>query len=69
MSLVGNLPYFNFRLLLIWQDWHFLAYDRIEVRILFQYITARSVSPDVYVQDVVGNDDTIALLVFVKILG
>jgi hypothetical protein len=25
--------------------------------------------PDVYVQDVAGNDDTIALLVFVKILG
>jgi hypothetical protein len=43
-SLVGNLPCFNLRRLLIWQDWHFLTYDQIEVRILFQYIAARSVS-------------------------
>ncbi len=43
-SLVGSLPYFNFRLLLTWQDRHFLTYDRIVVRILFQYIAARNVS-------------------------
>jgi hypothetical protein len=43
-SLVGSLPYFNFRHLLIWQDLHFLTYDRIEVPILFQYIAALSVS-------------------------
>ncbi len=43
-SLAGSLPYFNFRRLLIWQARHFLTYDRIVVRILFQYIAALRVS-------------------------
>ncbi len=43
-SFEGSLPYLIVRCLFTWQDRQFLTYDRIVVRILFQYITVRKVS-------------------------
>ena len=60
-SFGGNFPYFNFRRLLVWQDRHLLTYDRIVVRILFQYIAARKSLQDESAQGVEGNGDTMQL--------
>ena len=43
-TLVGSFPYFSFLRLLVYQEWHFLTYDRTVVRIPFQYIAAFNVS-------------------------